>query len=232
MKALRFLGVAILACSMIFVSCKKDKQFTITANSNNEAWGTVTGGGTYAENVQATLTATAKSGYTFVKWQDGNTTNPRTITVTKNETYTATFEQAPQSKITFGSQTWTNAELDFDVQSMPNNIFAWIFVNNPSDYPQFQGILGNHTGSFTLENDGIYLLFVENETETTPDWQPKNLNETVTAIDLTELTISATINGTLKSQSTSEEKALNITFNNAEWIEAQLQAKNHFVAKF
>ncbi len=232
MKALRFLGVAILACSMLFVSCKKDKQFTITVNSNNAEWGTVAGGGTYAENAQATLTATAKNGYIFVKWQDGNTTNPRTITVTKDETYTATFEEAPQSTITFGSQTWTNAELDFDVQSFPNNIFAWILVNNPSDFPQFQGKLGKHTGSFNLESGEIYLLFVQNETESTPDWQTKNLNETITAIDLTELTISATINGTLKSQSTSEEKALNITFNNANWTEAHLQTKNHFIAKF
>lgn len=110
MKALRFLGVAILACSMLFVSCKKEKQYTITVNSNNAEWGTVTGGGTFAENATATLTATAKEGYKFVKWQDGNTSNPRTITVTKDETYTATFEQAAAPEgitVTFDNYTWT-----------------------------------------------------------------------------------------------------------------------------
>ena len=67
-------------------------QYTITVNSNNNAWGTVTGGGTYNSGATATLTATANSGYHFVSWQDGNTTNPRTVTVTANATYTATFE--------------------------------------------------------------------------------------------------------------------------------------------
>ena len=67
-------------------------QYTITVASNNTAWGTVTGGGTYNEGTSVTLTATANSGYHFVQWQDGNTQNPRTITVTGNATYTATFE--------------------------------------------------------------------------------------------------------------------------------------------
>ena len=40
----------------------------------------------------ATLTATAEEGYHFVKWNDNDTDNPRTINVTENKTYTATFE--------------------------------------------------------------------------------------------------------------------------------------------
>ena len=73
-------------------------QYTITANSNNSSWGTVTGGGTYNSGATVTLTAMANTGYHFVQWQDGNTQNPRTITVTGNATYTATFEadQTPQ----------------------------------------------------------------------------------------------------------------------------------------
>ena len=62
--------------------------------SNNNAWGTVTGGGTYNEGTSVTLTATPATGYHFVKWQqDGNTQNPRTVTVTGNATYTAVFAQ-------------------------------------------------------------------------------------------------------------------------------------------
>lgn len=38
------------------------------------------------------LTATPNVGYKFVKWQDGNTDNPRTVTVTSDKTYTAYFE--------------------------------------------------------------------------------------------------------------------------------------------
>ena len=64
---------------------------TITATSADPAMGTVTGGGTYNGGATATLTATPNMGYHFVQWQDGNTQNPRTITVTGDATYTATF---------------------------------------------------------------------------------------------------------------------------------------------
>lgn len=57
--------------------------------------GTVSGGGTYNYNASATLKAIANSGYHFVKWSDGNTSATRTVTVTKDATYTATFEQDP-----------------------------------------------------------------------------------------------------------------------------------------
>ena len=55
--------------------------------------GTVTGGGTYNYGASATLTATPKDCYKFVQWNDGNKTNPRTVTVTGAATYTATFEE-------------------------------------------------------------------------------------------------------------------------------------------
>ena len=67
-------------------------QYTLTVVSNNNAWGTVTGGGTYDEGTTVTLTATANSGYHFVRWQDNNTLVTRTVTVTADATYTATFE--------------------------------------------------------------------------------------------------------------------------------------------
>ena len=66
--------------------------YTVTVNSNNPAWGTVTGGGTYTEGATATLTAIAATGYHFVRWNDNNTENPRMVTVTGDSTYTATFE--------------------------------------------------------------------------------------------------------------------------------------------
>ena len=69
-------------------------QYTITATSNDDAMGTVTGGGTYYEGTEVTLTASAVGGYVFSNWSDGNTDNPRTIQVTANATYTANFKVA------------------------------------------------------------------------------------------------------------------------------------------
>ena len=55
--------------------------------------GTVSGGGPYNYGATATLKATPSTGYHFVKWSDGNTNASRTVIVTGNATYTATFEQ-------------------------------------------------------------------------------------------------------------------------------------------
>ena len=67
--------------------------YTLTVTSNNTTYGTVTGGGTYDNKATATLTATPNTGYKFVKWSDdANAPATRTVTVTGNATYTATFE--------------------------------------------------------------------------------------------------------------------------------------------
>ena len=79
-------------------------QYTITANANPTAGGTVEGAGTYYENTNCTLTAVANHGYTFANWNDNNTENPRTITVTGNATYTANFRVLEEHHITFNEQ--------------------------------------------------------------------------------------------------------------------------------
>ena len=72
-------------------SCSK--KYTITVNSNNEAWGTATGSGTYTSGATATLAAVPATDCFFVKWNDDVTDNPRTVTVTSDITYTAFFAE-------------------------------------------------------------------------------------------------------------------------------------------
>lgn len=74
---------------LLLTSCQK--EFTITVQSNNEAWGNVIGGGEYKKGTIVQLLATPATGYQFGKWDDGNTDNPRSITVEKNTTYIAFF---------------------------------------------------------------------------------------------------------------------------------------------
>lgn len=66
-------------------------SYTVTLSVNNSAMGSVSGGGTYTQGAIATITATANSGYHFDHWSDGNTQNPRTITVNGNISLTAYF---------------------------------------------------------------------------------------------------------------------------------------------
>ena len=65
-------------------------RYTITGSCDANR-GTVKGGGEYAPGSTVTLTATPKKGCTFVGWSDGNTDNPRTVTVEGDATYRAQF---------------------------------------------------------------------------------------------------------------------------------------------
>ena len=63
-------------------------QFTISATGE---YGRIEGTGTYDYGTTATLTATADEHYHFTQWSDGNTDNPRTVSVEGDATYTAEF---------------------------------------------------------------------------------------------------------------------------------------------
>lgn len=76
--------------------------YTITVNAGTG--GTVSGGGSYRAGTTATITATPSSGYSFVSWNDGNTSATRTVTVNSNVTYTATFKLNKINKIYVGNK--------------------------------------------------------------------------------------------------------------------------------
>ena len=65
--------------------------FMITAMCNDDAMGTVDGGGRYAYSTSVVLTANPNPHHTFSSWLDGDTNNPRTVVVTGNATYVANF---------------------------------------------------------------------------------------------------------------------------------------------
>ena len=66
-------------------------RYTINVISGNSSRGTVEGSGTYPLGTSVSIEAFPYSGYRFERWNDGNTDNPRTITVTGNATYVAQF---------------------------------------------------------------------------------------------------------------------------------------------
>jgi len=67
-------------------------SYNVSVTASNTALGSVTGGGTFVYNAQTTLTATPYYGFYFVQWSDGNTDNPRTITVTSDVSLVAQFD--------------------------------------------------------------------------------------------------------------------------------------------
>ena len=64
---------------------------TITVTVNDETMGSAT----YTmDGNTAVLTATANEGYSFLTWSDGNTENPRTVTITSDTAFMAIFSPA------------------------------------------------------------------------------------------------------------------------------------------
>jgi hypothetical protein len=84
-------------------------QYYILVQTNGEERGEVTGRGIYNEGTKLTISATPKSGYYFDRWyEDGCIDATRTITVTKDATYTALF--FPEEVINYYDVTVLSAD--------------------------------------------------------------------------------------------------------------------------
>lgn len=74
------------------------QTYTITIDINNDAWGSVTGSGTYVEGTTVTLQAYPNAGYNFVCWNNGGqitSNNPISFTLQEDVHLTAVFEETP-----------------------------------------------------------------------------------------------------------------------------------------
>lgn len=223
MKPLKILALALLACSLMLVSCKKPKQYTITVTVNDASMGTATGGGTYDEKTTATLTATANNNFRFVKWDDGNTDNPRTVTVTGDATYMAVFAYAGEEPtedgvfVTIGANSWKAHVFQVDDQSMPGKIRLWLYQSVDADYPQIQGWMNvNATGTVDAA-----LLYMANENDVDnmgyPNWESKDMTTTIASFNAGTHTITADQTGKMYNRTTAEELFMHISYHNAVW---------------
>ena len=105
----------------------------ITVNSNNDNYGTVSGSGDYAFGTEVALTATPQSNdFYFEQWSDGNTENPRTLTVKeKNATYTAIFVKIAENGHEFidlglpSGLKWATCNVGATSPEEYGNYYAW-----------------------------------------------------------------------------------------------------------
>ena len=67
-------------------------EYAVTLTENNSNLGNTSGSGNYLEGSTATISATPTLHCRFVKWDDDNTDNPRTLTVNSAITLEAIFE--------------------------------------------------------------------------------------------------------------------------------------------
>lgn len=67
--------------------------FEVSTEPNQSGWGSTSGDDKVVHGSTVQITATPNYGYKFVSWDDGNTDNPRTVTVTDAQHYIAIFEK-------------------------------------------------------------------------------------------------------------------------------------------
>lgn len=88
-------------------------QHTISVSATN---GVASGAGTYNWGTTISISVAPNSGYKFTEWSDGNTDNPRSVTVTADASYSTTCEpEAP----TFAGLKFTatgNSTISFNQQ--------------------------------------------------------------------------------------------------------------------
>ena len=121
--------------------------YTIAVSANPSAGGTVSGGGDFAENASVTVTATANSGYSFVKW----TENGEQVSTNANYTFTATANRTLVAVFESNANLYT---ITVDPGDGTGDAFT---VNNATVISRADRVAGNYDqtkGCFYLENDG------------------------------------------------------------------------------
>lgn len=227
----KLLGLAIMA-SAVMVACTKEEvntgddivetvKYTITLNVNDATMGTVTGAGEYENGTTCTITATANEGYRFVNWNDGVTSNPRTITVTGDAQYTANFEEIPfeGAEVNFNGSVWNASIVG---AGMYNGKLVTILYENyeaGNDSRTVYIVGGTAPGTYTGINAGllsidyywIYNHLKEVYTlsgESRPIWVVKEFTQELAAIDMNAKTTEFTAFGTVYNDQLYHQNAL------------------------
>ena len=87
----------VVTCDSLFTALFREKAlYTLVAEPNNPAWGSVTGGGIYYEGTYVVMQVYPANEYcSFLGWDDGNTYNPRAVTMSQDSSFTAIFSEIP-----------------------------------------------------------------------------------------------------------------------------------------
>ena len=119
--------------------------FEFTASANDATFGSVaiSTGESCNEKI---ITATPNEGYEFTSWNDGNTENPRTVTITSDTTFMAIFTASGSSSLQA-----VNAS-EFAIYPNPAKNFVNMKLSSKA-MVQLLDIQGRILRTYTLEND-------------------------------------------------------------------------------
>ena len=172
-------------------------EYLITTESSNAEWGTTTGDTTALYLYEVQISATPNYGYHFVRWNDNSTSNPRTITVTQNQTFQAIFAKNTYSitKQYDANQGYVNGPSQAEYL---DTISLTVYPNYGYHFVQWYDGVTDNPRSFVLTQDSTFTAECA-KNEYTITTESSNLEWGVTAGDtivpyMEQIQISATPN--------------------------------------
>ena len=171
---------------------------TVNVAAECEGWGSVSGSNAAAEHFQNyQISAAPEVGYHFVQWQDGNDDNPRTVTLTEDKTYTATFDtnvyelNVVSANTVMGSVSGSVAEakhfLNYEISATANYGYHFTGWNdNNKDNPRTVTLTESKTYTANFDYDRFTVSGVSSNN----DWGSVSGSATVNY--LTPVTLTAT----------------------------------------
>ncbi len=129
---------------------------------NDRTMGYALATGTHAVGFVKTLKAFPEDGYQFIHWGDGNTDNPRTITLTQDTLFTAYFAPLPQA-IDLGLPSgtlWADMNVGATSPEDYGDYFAWGEVEPKDTYTwtNYKWGTSNQTLTKYTPQDGLITL--------------------------------------------------------------------------
>jgi len=208
--------MAVLLGGLTLSSCTK--KYTVIVKANHDAWGTVTGGGEYAANSEATLTAMPNPGYVFQKWDNGDSDNPKKVNVTANVTFTAIFVEVPSTpgvNVTFNNVPWRADDIDAEYDFNDGSWYVDAYPDMEAEYPCLSMLMYKHTPGVAVSSvntEGILQngdfgwieyykeAYMEDEEGSEyGDYWAKLATVNIYEFDATALVFSADVNATMFS---------------------------------
>ena len=149
--------------NMFFADRISENGYNVEVFVNDETFGSVA---VESDCSTATLTATANEGYVFLSWNDGNTENPRVVSLTSDTAFTAIFALIDESSL-------LEAEAE-SISFFPNPTKSEITFSQAIEKVEVIDLTGKTIFTFTNAKTinieslpaGVYYLRLTNEEKT------------------------------------------------------------------
>ncbi len=150
--------------NMFFAGRISERGYNVEVSVNDEAFGSVT---VESDCSTGTLTATANEGYRFVIWNDGNTENPRVVSLSSDTAFTAIFALIDESSL-------LEAEAE-SISFFPNPTNSKVTFNQAIERIELMDLAGKTLRTFRNESEinieqlpaGVYYLRLTNNEKQT-----------------------------------------------------------------